>query len=142
MRILVPEGGCEWDKYLHLPRSALFSEVEAEDFFDLAVILPEEKRGAQSFRCGTLLLWEGTGEEWLRAVTAEQVISCGFASQNTLTPASTEPGRSVMTVQRELKRPDGNYIWPQDVPLPEAWAALPMPQQMMLAGLWLLGAGE
>ena len=142
MRVLVPECGFEWEKFLHLNRSELFLSMGAADFFDLAVVLAAERAGDDGFRCGTLLIWEEAAEAWLRRIAAEQVISCGFSPKNTLTPASTESERIVITVQREIRRPDGGYVWPQDVSLPKKWSKLPLQQQVMLTGLHLLGAEE
>ncbi len=142
MRILLPEDGFPWEKFLHLSRAGGFSGETEDGFFELAVILRGSGAAGGGFRCGTLLLWEGAGEDCLQAVRAEQVVSCGFSPQNTLTPASTEPGQAVITVQREMKRPDGGYVWPQDIPLPPEWSALPLPRQMVLTGLRLLGAEE
>ncbi len=142
MRILVVGGGEELKNVLHLPQERAFSEAVANKWFDLAAILPGCEPRGDKFRCGTLLLWETEAERWLRAAEAEQVVSCGFSARNTLTPASTEPGRVIITVQRELKRPDGSCIWPQDIPLPAEWGRFSLPQQMMLAGLRLLGAEE
>lgn len=134
-------GGKELRRQLKTGGGLCFSPEEG-DGAALAAILPGAEPPQGMLSCGTLLLWESEAERWLGHMQAEQVVSCGFAPQNTLTPASTEPSHALLTVQRELRRPDGRYIWPQDVALPEEWAALPLPQQLMLTGLRLLGAPE
>lgn len=119
-------------------RGVCFS-AERGDRFTVAAILPGAAMPPGAFSCDTLLLWEAEAERWLGRVEARQAVSCGFAPQNTLTPASTEPAHGIVTVQRELRRPDGQYIWPGDVPIPEEWARFTLPQQLMLTGLRLLG---
>lgn len=137
---LVLGGGETLRRYLARQGKNLCFHAEEGGRFDLAAILPGAERPAAELSCAVLLLWEDGAEEWLGCIRTEQAVSCGFAPQNTLTPASTAPGHGVVTVQRELLRPDGRFIWPQDVPLPEEWSGFPLPEQLMLAGLRLLGA--
>lgn len=135
---LVLGGGETLRRYLARQGKDLRFHAE-EGRFELVAILPGAERPAAELSCAVLLLWEDGAETWLNCIRAEQAVSCGFAPQNTLTPASTEPGHSVVTVQRELLRPDGRFIWPQDVPLPEEWSGFPLPEQLILVGLRLLG---
>lgn len=137
---LVLGGGESLRRYLARQGKALRFHAAQGGCFGLAAILPGARRPAAELSCAVLLLWEDGAEEWLGCIRAGQTVSCGFAPQNSLTPASTEPGHSVVTVQRELLRPDGRYVWPQDVPLPEEWSGFSLPEQLMLAGLRLLGA--
>lgn len=137
---LVLGGGENLRRYLAQQGKELHFHAERGGRFDLAAILPGAQRPAAALSCAVLLLWEDEAEAWLGCIRAEQAVSCGFAPQNSLTPASTKPGHSVVTVQRELLRPDGRYVWPQDVPLPEEWNGFSLPEQLILTGLRLLGA--
>lgn len=134
MRLLVL-GDCEWLRTAGVDRRAREGAR-----YDLAAILPDAGEPRARITCHTLLLWETEAARWLEWAEAAQAVSCGFSPQNTLTPASLRRGGGILTVQRELRRPDGRYVWPQDVPVPTRWAALPLPQQLMLTGLHLLGA--
>ncbi|MGM9619294.1 MAG: hypothetical protein ACI3W8_05635 [Oscillospiraceae bacterium] len=139
MRICILGGDERFWRFLDAPGDWTFCSVPEEGVcYDLAVLLPAVRRLTEKLRSRTLLLWEEYAETLLAVAEGEQVVSCGFAARNTLTLASLDRGRAVLTVQRELVRGDGAAVAPQDIPLPESWAVLPPEQQVMLAGLRLL----
>ncbi|MGM9661472.1 MAG: hypothetical protein ACI3WR_00050 [Oscillospiraceae bacterium] len=139
MRICILGGDERFWRFLDAPGDWTFCSVEeAGVCYDLAVLLPSVRRLARPLRSRTLLLWEEHAETLLGSARGGQVVSCGFAPCNTLTLASLDRGRAVLTVQRELTQCGGGSVAPQDIPLPESWAVLPPEQQLMLAGLRLL----
>ena len=105
---------------------------------DLAVFLPGIRRLCGRLHGEVLLLWGESAEALLRKASGQLVVSCGFSPRDTLTVASMEDCRTVLTVQRELLRPDGRRILPQDIPLPECWRTIPAEERVMLAGLLLM----
>ena len=138
MQILVLGSGEMVRNFLDFPDGLNCFYEEDGRYFDLVAAMPGAEKRVTGLRCGTLLLWEEQAGALLPCMTAEQVVSCGFSQQCTLTPASTQPGGAVMTIQRALQRLDGTDILPQDIPLPVEWGALPLPQQMTLMGMMLL----
>lgn len=139
MRICILGGDEAFWRFLDAPGDWTFCSVPEEGVcYDLAVLLPALRRLERPLRSRTLLLWEERAETLLGSARGGQVVSCGFAPRNTLTLASLSRDRAVLTVQRELLRPDGGSVAPQDIPLPASWAVLPPEQQVMLAGLRLL----
>ena len=77
-------------------------------------------------RCRILLL-PGSWERPLPpGLTAETVISYGLSARDSLTLSSlTEP---VLCIQRQLPRPDGGWVEPQEFLLP----VLPGPAEVLL----------
>ncbi len=108
------------------------------EYYPLVAALPRCPAPPYLLRCGVLLLWNDDAERLLPQIYAESVVSCGFAACCTLTLASMERDRAVLTVQRELKRLDGSVVLPQDIPLREWWYGITKEEQIMLAGLRLL----
>ena len=70
----------------------------------------------------------------LERITAETVVTYGLSSRDSLTLSSlAEP---VLCVQRQLPRPGGGVVEPQEFPLPELPA--PAAELLPLLGLRLL----
>jgi hypothetical protein len=67
--------------------------------------------------CGTLLLPGDLGALALGRVRAERVIGYGLSSRDSLTLSSLGE-QAVLCVQRQLPRPDGGTVEPQEIPLP------------------------
>ena len=126
MRICVCGGG-------ECLRSILQAEKGAAGYFDLALVWGEVPEGLD---CETMLLWEGSVPQG--TLRAKRVISCGFSPRCSLTLSSISTRGAILSVQRTILCPDGRCVLPQDIPLPQAWAALPAEEQLMLAGAALL----
>ena len=108
------------------------AEALAEQYWPLRVLT---RRG-----CGELgdtaalcrvLLAPGDWAPSLDHITAETVVTYGLSHRDSLTLSSL--AKPVLCVQRQLPRPDGTVIEPQEFPLP----ALPGPAAELLP---LLGA--
>lgn len=85
-------------------------------------------------RCHILLVPGGIQPDLLARLGADAVISYGLSHRDSLTLSSLE--KPVLCVQRELPRPDGGVVEPQEVPL----GALPgkAEELLPLLGLRLL----
>ena len=101
------------------------AEALAEQYWPLLVLT---RRG-----CGELLV-PGDCTAPLERITAETVVTYGLSSRDSLTLSSlAEP---VLCVQRQLPRPGGGVVEPQEFPLPELPA--PAAELLPLLGLRLL----
>jgi len=85
-------------------------------------------------RCRLLLVPGDAAEEALRHVRAETVITCGLSQRDSLTLSSLET--PMLCVQRQLPRPEGGTVEPQEIPLP---TPLHEPEELLpIFGLKLL----
>ncbi len=86
--------------------------------------------------CGTVLLPGEWGMLAQRQIRAERVVSCGLSARNSLTFSSLGETGTVACVQRAMLRPDGEWVEPQEFPLPPLRGA---PEDILCAmGLGLL----
>ena len=96
-----------------------------------------ERRGLVC-ACGTLVVPGDCGEAVLRQVRAERVVGYGVSGRDSLTFSSMGEDQRVLCVQRQLLRTDGSTVEPQEIPLPEAYLALPDEAILALMGTRLL----
>ena len=73
--------------------------------------------GAGVIRCRTALL-PGSAAPLARAIAAEQAVSYGTGSKDTITLSGLDGGRMAAAVQRALITLDGTVIEPQELVLP------------------------
>lgn len=86
--------------------------------------------------CGTVLLPEEWTELTALQIRAERVIACGLSSRSSLTLSSMGEREAVLCIQRQLLRPDGGTVEPQELPLPRMGE--PPENALPLLGLGLL----
>lgn len=122
----------------YLPEEEICLDEQEGQCWDLVLLLPSVKQIEKTLFSRILLIWDENAEGLLRSARTETVVSCGFAARDTLTLASMEAGRTVLSIQRAIKRLDGSAVPPQDLLLPEAWQVLPPEERVMLAGFCLL----
>ena len=112
--------------------------ITSAEYYPLIAAMPHCPSPPYLLRCGVLLLWNDDAERLLPQIYAESAVSCGFAACCTLTLASMEQNRAMLTVQRELCRLDGSLVLPQDIPLRKWQPGITEEEQLVLAGLRLL----
>lgn len=106
---------------------------------DLLIVAPEVRRTAGRLSCGTVLL-PGTAAELLARIEAAGAVSYGTSGRDSVTLSSRSGERLVVSLQRELVRPDGTVVERQELVVP-ASPRLDPPRALVLAGaLLLLGA--
>ena len=103
------------------------AEALAEQYWPLLVLT---RRGCQALGDAAalcrVLLAPGDWAPSLSRIAAETVVTYGLSHRDSLTLSSlTEP---VLCVQRQLPRPGGGVVEPQEFPLPE----LPAPPEDLL----------
>ena len=121
-----------WRKLL--PPGVL-GEALAEQYWPLLVLTRRGcgELGDTAALCRVLLV-PGDCTAPLERITAETVVTYGLSSRDSLTLSSlAEP---VLCVQRQLPRPGGGVVEPQEFPLPELPA--PAAELLPLLGLRLL----
>lgn len=77
-------------------------------------------------RCCILVVPGEAAEETARHVRADTVITCGLSLRDSLTLSSLE--RPLLCIQRQLLRPDGVLVEPQEIRLP---TNIGSPEQML-----------
>jgi len=93
--------------------------------------------------CETLLVPGDCGEDVLRLVRAERVVSYGISGRDSLTFSSIGAEQRLLCIQRCLLRLDGGALEPQEILLPKCWQSLP--DEAVLAWMGtrlLLGEGN
>ena len=111
------------------------AEALAEQYWPLLVLTRRGcgELGDTAALCRVLLV-PGDCTAPLERITAETVVTYGLSSRDSLTLSSlAEP---VLCVQRQLPRPGGGVVEPQEFPLPELPA--PAAELLPLLGLRLL----
>lgn len=119
----------EWEFLLPAGVAAFrLAEDLPERNWDLLALTREgcERLAGRSLRCRILLAPGDCPAQLLEQAAAETVISWGMSPRDSLTLSSlAEP---VLCVQRDLPRPDGGVVEPQEFPL----SALPGPAEELL----------
>jgi hypothetical protein len=111
--------------------SAHVSRGVPEGATDVLVCLSAPKRGASA----RVIVTEGSGACALPDCLAEQVVTCGLSSRDTVTPSSTLQG-GLAALQRELATLSGGSAEPRELDLSALEGAIE--QKMMLAAVLLL----
>ncbi len=108
-------------------------EELTEQTWDLLALTPAGLLRTEKglVHCRILLLPGGCPLELAAEIRAEQVITYGLSSRDSLTLSSLE--NPVLCVQRTLPRPDGGVVEPQEFPLRN----LPAPAEELLPLLGL-----
>ena len=112
-----------------------FPEMAEGQFWDLLALTPQACQSTKvqpEIRCRILLLPGNVPSLLLEKLHADYVVSYGLSPQDSLTLSSlTQP---VLCIQRRLPRPDGDWMEPQELPLPPC----PAEELLPLLGVRLL----
>ena len=106
---------------------------------DLLIVAPEAEGTAGRLSCGTVLL-PGTAAGLLRQIEAAGAVSYGTSGRDSVTLSSRSGERLVVSLQRELVRPDGAVVERQELVVPVSPRLDPLRALALSGALLLLGA--